>query len=230
MGAATLPALARPALDALSDETLCDRIAGEDEVAFEILFHRHERGLLSFCRHMLRSLHEAEEVVQHTFISAYNQIRGGDAPEHCKAWLYAVARNRCISILRTLPEQVPDDSEPETEGLDDEVERRSELRALLGEVERLPPDQRAALVLFELVDLSHAQIAEVLAVEPPKVKALVFQARSTLMSYREAREVPCAAIRRQLSVLCGGALNRRPLKHHLELCPACTEFRQELRL
>ena len=54
---------------------------------------------------------------------------------------------------------------------------RADLRAVVADVERLPDDQRAALVLAELADLSHDQIAEVIGVRPGKVKALIHQAR-----------------------------------------------------
>jgi hypothetical protein len=71
----------------------------------------------------------------------------------------------------------------------------------LRDVQRLPPDQRAALVLFEVGDHSHQDIAAVLGVRREKVKALVFQARETLMGWRTARETPCGHVREQLATL-----------------------------
>ena len=88
-----------------------------------------------------------------------------------------------------------------TEGLAAEVDRRADLRMLVRDVQRLPPDQRAALVLFEVGDHSHKEIAAVLGVRREKVKALVFQARETLMGWRTARETPCATVREQLATL-----------------------------
>jgi RNA polymerase sigma factor (sigma-70 family) len=229
MEAAGLATLARPSLETLTDEDLCARVAGGDGAAFEALFLRHQRALLSFCRHMLRSLHEAEDVVQHTFLAAYGRLEQGDAPRHCRAWLYAIARNRCLTVIRDRPETLPQGREPETDGLDKQVERMSELRALLGALERLPSDQRSAIVLFELEALSQSEIADVLDVDQRKVKSLVFQARTTLSSFRAAGDIPCTEVRRRLSSLHGGALNARGLKHHLEICSGCTAFREEMR-
>src|SRR3712207_6302712 len=65
-----------------------------DECAFEAIFDRHHRGILSFCRHMLGSREEAEDAVQHTFAAAYRDITGSDKPIQLKAWLYTIARNR----------------------------------------------------------------------------------------------------------------------------------------
>jgi hypothetical protein len=62
-----------------------------------------------------------------------------------------------------------------------------------------------------------------------KVKSLVFQARTALVDRRIARETSCEEIREQLATLRGGALRRSHLRHHLEACPGCTEYREEIR-
>jgi hypothetical protein len=61
------------------------------------------------------------------------------------------------------------------------------------------------------------------------VKSLVFQARTALIDRRTARETPCAEIREQLATLRGGALRRSHLRHHLDACPGCTEYREQIR-
>ena len=96
-------------------------------------------------------------------------------------------------------------------------------------MQELPEDQRAALILSELGDLSHSDIADVIGCEAAKVKSLVFQARSGLIERRQARETPCEEIREQLATLRGGSLRRGPLRRHLKTCPGCTAFREEVR-
>ena len=100
------------------------------------------------------------------------------------------------------------------EGMSAQVQLRADLRELVEELQRLPDDQRAALVLFELGDQSHAQIAAVLGVRREKVKALVFQAREALMRARDARATPCVEIREQLATVAGRvprrSMARRP--------------------
>jgi RNA polymerase sigma factor (sigma-70 family) len=211
------------------DEDLVRMLRSGDERAFEVIFDRHHRGILSFCRHMVSSREEAEDAVQHTFAAAYRDLIGSDKPIQLKAWLYTIARNRCLSILRARKEQVSlEDAEPATEGLSAEVQRRQDLRDMLADLSRLPEDQRAALVLAELGALSHDEIGVTLGVRKDKVKALVFQARESLASSRDARDADCQEIQEQLSVLRGGALRRTQLRRHIEICPACAAFKAEV--
>ncbi|HEX8159339.1 MAG TPA: RNA polymerase sigma factor, partial [Solirubrobacteraceae bacterium] len=191
--------LPRRALCTAGDDRLVEQVRSGSNSAFEEIYDRHHRGILAFCRHMLGSREEAEDAVQHTFIAAYQSLIADDRQIALKAWLYTVARNRCLSLLRARREHDNIDGAetvvPATAGLSDEVEQREDLRTLLVDLQRLPEDQRAALVLAELEAHSHDEIAVILDVRPAKVKALVFQAREGLMSRRLAREADCHDIR-----------------------------------
>ena len=214
-----------------TDEQLA-RAAGRGERgAFEALYERHHRPLLSFARHMLGRMHDAEDVVQHTFLSADRSFRTGNVPKAVRAWLYTVARNRCVSVLRARREDagLAGAETAVTEGLAAEVEQREELRALLADLRRLPEDQRAALLLSELGELSHTEVARVIGVRPAKVKALVFQARQALAAAAHARTVPCRSIREELSVATGAALRKRHLRSHVGQCEGCRDFAAEVR-
>ena len=212
------------------EERLVEQIRRGNELAFEIVFERHGAGILSFCRHMLGSREEAEDAVQHTFAAAYSDLqRASERTIALKAWLYTIARNRCISLLRARRERAAELHELPTEGLSDKVERRAELRELLSDVRELPEEQRAALLLAEAAGLSHSEVAEVLGCEVARVKALVFRARSSLIERRSARETSCDDVREQLATLRGGALRRNELRHHLRRCPGCSAYREEVR-
>jgi RNA polymerase sigma factor (sigma-70 family) len=179
---------------------------------------------------MLGDAGEAEDAVQHTFAAGWSDLQRNERPIRLRPWLYTIARNRCLSVLRARRETpVEIDGAASTAGLAEEVGRRSDLRALLADLRDLPDEQRAALVLSELGDLSHADIAEILGRKEVDVKALVFRARATLADWREARETPCGDIREQLSVLSGGALRRRTLRRHLDQCAGCREFREQVK-
>ena len=134
-------------------------------------------------------------------------------------------------MLRARRERpLADHEAPATEHLSTEAQRRQDVRDLLGDVARLPEDQRAALVLAELGAVSHDEIALVLNVPRQKVKALVFQARTSLAASRKARETPCEEIREQVANLRGGALRRTTLHRHLRECAGCRAFRDEVAL
>lgn len=220
----------RRLLAALGDERLVSEARRGNDAALEVIYDRYHLPLLSFCRHMLRSREDAEDALQHTFASGFRTIRSDERPIELKPWLFTIARNRCLSIIRARREQPVDELERiSTAGLADEVERRADLKQLLADVEDLPERQRAALVLSEVGDLGHSDIAHVLECETKQVKALVFQARSSLMESRRARETPCAVIREQLATATGGELRRGVLRRHLRSCSGCAEYRDEIR-
>jgi RNA polymerase sigma factor (sigma-70 family) len=218
----------RADLSQVGDRQLAALAAAGDEDAFEAIFERHHSGLLSLCRYLLGSPEEAEDAVQHTFAAAYRQLVEREPPDHLRAWLYTTARNRCLDVLRTRREVPAVLSPASTAGLSDEVERRSDLRDLVDDIGRLPEDQRAALVMSEIDELQHAEVAQVLGCPRDKVRALVFQARSSLSGWREARALPCRDVRQELAVARGGALRQGHLRRHLKLCPECAAFRADV--
>jgi RNA polymerase sigma factor (sigma-70 family) len=215
-------------LSRAGDRRLAALAAAGDESAFEAIFERHHRGLLSLSRHLLGSLEEAEDALQHTFAAAYWQLVEREPPEHLRAWLYATARNRCVDVLRRRRELPAERPPASTAGLSEEVERRSDLRELVDDIGRLPEDQRAALVMSEIEELGHAEVARVLGCPREKVRALVYQARSSLSGWREARALPCREVRQELAITRGAAIRRGHLRRHLKLCPECATFREDV--
>ena len=212
------------------DPHLVEQARGGSVAAFEVLYDRHHRGVLAFCRHMLGSVDEAEDAVQHTFIAAHGDLVGTRKAIQLRPWLYAIARNRCLTMLRARRERPSDTiAERPSEPLAVEVQRREDLRDLVRDVGRLPDEQRGALVLAELGDVPHDEIAQVLGCPPQKVKSLVFQARSSLTADREARDASCQDVRRLLASLGGGSLRRNVLRRHLRQCGGCRDFRSRLR-
>jgi len=212
-----------------SDDKLVELVRGGSEPAFETVYDRFHRGILAFSRHMLGTPEEAEDAVQHTFMAAYRELIASDKHIHLRPWLYTIARNRCLTVLRARRERPLEDAdEPATEHLAAVVQRRQDLRDLLRDLHELPEQQRAALVLAEAGDVSHEEISAILDVPKEKVKALVFQARSSLIASRQARETDCETIREQLVELKGGSLRRNTLRRHLKECAGCREFRTAL--
>jgi RNA polymerase sigma factor (sigma-70 family) len=204
---------------------LIERLRAGDEGAFEAIFKRHHAPLLSYCRHMLGDREDSEDALQQCFIKAHRALLKNPPPREMRAWLYAIARNCCLSAISARrPTAAIEDHEPLLAGLSEEVREREDLRELLADLRRLPEDQRSALLLAELEDLSHEQIATIVGCPVRKVKALVYQARSSLIAERDARNTPCREIREELSVARGGVLRRGRLRRHLRLCSGCRDF------
>jgi len=215
---------------AFGDERLATEAKRGDETAFEVIYDRHHRGLLALCRHILGCREDAEDALQQTFASAFRALPSNQQPAQIKPWLYAIARNRCLTMLRARRETpVEEVQQVSTAGLSEEVERRADLRELLEGLDHLPERQKTALVLSEVSALDHTQVAQVLECETKQVKALVFQARSALIEDRRAREIPCAEIREQLATASAGELRRSSLRRHVRVCSGCADFRDEVR-
>jgi RNA polymerase sigma factor (sigma-70 family) len=216
------------------DRALAARAGRGDEQAFAELYDRHASGLLAFATQYVGDRAAAEDVVQQTFMSAYRVLSEGTELAHPRAWLYHVTRNNALMAVRdrgpaSVDADLAADLQDRAAAVPVQVERREALQAVVRDIVALPDEQRAALALYELGDLSQAEIAEALGCKPARVKALVFQARSSLVTRREARDASCETVREKLATFHGGALNNRLIRHHLRGCEACRAYRDELR-
>jgi len=213
-----------------TDDRLVALVRRGDPAAFEALYDRHAGELLSFCRSMLASRADAEDAVQSTFASAHRALLADDRRIDVRPWLFTIARNACVSILRAHRRggHVPGVSPVAEEDPVVRAERRDEVRQLLATLGELPERQRVALVLAELHGFSHSEIGAVLGVRAAQVKAYVYQARSNLISERDARAADCRAIRHELANARGPALLASRLRRHLRSCADCRAYASEL--
>ena len=212
----------------LDDERLAALVGRGDAAAFEALYDRHHAPLLAFCRHMLGNREDGEDALQQAFVRAHRALADGRAPGPRAA---VAVRDRAQPLphaARRAPRGRACRSRTSSRastGSPSDVERRADLRELLSDLARLPDDQRGALVLAELGDFSHPEIAQVIGCAPAKVKALVFQARTALIADRDARRTPCDEIRTLLETARGGVLRRGALRRHLRQCDPCAAYR-----
>src|SRR4051794_26899270 len=132
----------------IPDEHLVEHIRAGDDEAAELLFARHHEALLAFCRHMLGGRAAGASAVRSAFTQALGILRRHDRPVNFKVLLFSVARQCCVAALDSRPGAVA--ATVDLAGLDPEVGRDAELRALLTGLDALPLDQRAVLVLSEL--------------------------------------------------------------------------------
>src|SRR5919107_1097457 len=233
---AALPALAgrSPLLRLQSDERLIALTRRGQHGAFEALVQRYQPRLLAFCRHMLGSQEDAEDVLQEVFAASFNALRADDRPINARPWLYRIARNRSLNHLRR-PQPTGQDSMDifERDGgasTADTVHKREEFRQIVADVHELPETQRTALLLREIDALSYDQIAEAMDTTVPSVKSLLVRARVSLAEAAEARLLTCDEVRVELGHVAEGiARTTAPVRRHLKACERCRTFRVELR-
>jgi RNA polymerase sigma factor (sigma-70 family) len=233
---AALPALAgrSPLLRLQSDERLIALTRRGHHGAFEALVQRYQPRLLAFCRHMLGSQEDAEDVLQEVFTAAFSAMRADDRPINARPWLYRIARNRSLNHLRR-PKHAGQDSMDifERDGgasTADTVHKREEFRQIVADVHELPETQRTALLLREIDALSYDQIAEAMDTTIPSVKSLLVRARVSLAEAAESRLLTCEEVRLELGQVAEGlARTTAPVRRHLKACDRCRGFRGELR-
>ncbi|MGA6948320.1 MAG: RNA polymerase sigma factor, partial [Solirubrobacterales bacterium] len=202
--------------------------------AFDSLVERYQSRLLGFCRQMLGSTEDAEDVLQEVFVAAYNAMVADERPIAVRPWLYRIARNRCLNHLRkpTADGQDTMDTHPHMNGVTtlERVQNREEFRNLLSDVGRLPETQRSALLLREIDAMSYEEIAQAMDTTVPGVKSLLVRARIALAESSQARQLTCDEVRLELAEAAEGiAKVSGPARRHLKACDPCREFRAQLR-
>ena len=211
------------------ESTLRSRAARGDAVAFAAVYERHHQALYRYCRSILRHEEDAQDALQSTMTRAFAALQDERRDFDLKPWLFRIAHNEAISILRKRRVTTELDDIPVLTDLDDQVDEREQLRLLQMDLADLPDRQRAALVLRELNGLSHAEIAVVLETSAANVKQTIYEARTALFSAREGREMPCDDVRRMLSDGDGRVLRGRGLRAHLRSCGACRAFQADIK-
>lgn len=167
--------------------------------AFEALVRRHQAPLFNFCLRMLGQTEDAADVAQETFVQLYSHLGRLDEREPIAPWLFRVARNRCIDVIRrrrTVPLAVSDDSgdslhatEPaDDDPLPDELAERADLQRLLTRaIAALPPTYSEVVALRYAGDRSFAEIAQILDCEEGAARVRFHRAKAVLR--RELRSL-----------------------------------------
>lgn len=169
------------------DERLITAVLNGDKEAFRGLVERYQEAYLLYAGRMLSSRAVAEDVVQDSFITAYEKLETCDRPERFASWCFQIVRNRCHDHLRSPRSRASDQEDFDTLQADDEdpaeaVERADLRAALLGAVAALSPLLREAFVLYHEHSLTYPEMAERLGASESALKMRVKRAREELQA------------------------------------------------
>jgi RNA polymerase sigma-70 factor (ECF subfamily) len=166
------------------DEELLDRLAANDEGAFRLLVERHIDRAFGIALRLLGSRADAEDVVQDTMLKVWTH-RGQWERGRAKfsTWLYRVVTNRCIDLHRrprtdnvdAVPE--PIDVKPDAFST---MQRDEVAKLLETAMQRLPEQQRVAVILSYHENMSNGEIAEVMSTTVAAVESLLKRGRQQL--------------------------------------------------
>jgi len=223
-----------PLLKLQGDEKLIAMARAGNPGAFETIVDRYQGRLLGFCRQMLGSTEDAEDVLQEVFVNAYRAMLADEREINLRPWLYRIARNRCLNHLRKPKADAQEtmDMVPEVDAAStaERVHNREEFRQILSDVNKLPETQRAALLLREMDALSYEEIAAAMDTTVPSVKSLLVRARISLTEGSQARLLTCGEVRVELSEAAEGLRKASaPVRRHVRECEECADFRSQLR-
>ena len=223
-----------PLLKLQGDAKLIAMARSGNAGAFETIVDRYQPRLLGFCRQMLGSTEDAEDVLQEVFVNAYRAMLADEREINLRPWLYRIARNRCLNHLRkpTADAQESMDMVPVVEAAStaEKVSNREEFRQLLDDVGKLPETQRSALLLREMDAMSYEEIASTMETSVPSVKSLLVRARISLAEASQARQLTCGEVRLELAEAAEGLRKvSGPVRRHVRDCDECADFRTQVR-
>jgi len=190
-------------------------VADVSRVELEPQLEGHRIELTAYCYRMLGAAFEAEDAVQETFVRAWRALDRFEGRSAFRSWLYRIATNVCLDMLsasqrrarpmdltavstadKPLPaalpeatwiEPVPDERVVPMGGdpADVAIARESIRLAFIAALQRLPPRQRAVLILCEVLRWHAAEVAELLGGSVASVNSALQRARATLAANRE---------------------------------------------
>ncbi len=179
----------------MNEEQIIDMARAGDVTAFESLVEEYDGRIYNMAFRMLGNVEDARDVAQETFLKAYTSLDRFRGDASFSTWLYRIAKNACLDILRrrgrrtiySLDDPVETDEgevdrqlaghlpDPEGVALDTEVREAVEA-AIAG----LAPHHRTIIVLRDIEELTYEEIAEVLEMELGTVKSRLYRARCAL--------------------------------------------------
>ena len=168
-----------------ADEALVERYQRGDREAFTTLVIRYQRPIYNAAWWVLRNAEDARDVAQVVFMKVAERLDEYDPRYRFFSWIYRIAVNESLNLLRRQDREEPLDDEVEPAGPDgddpeakaSEAERNGRVRDA---VMRMATNDRTVLMLRHFSDLSYQEIAEVLDVDEKTVKSRLFEARQRL--------------------------------------------------
>src|SRR4051794_3109998 len=162
----------------IGDEHLAQSVAVGDQAAFAELYARYHQPLLRYCRSILGAEADSQDAVQSAFVRALAALQGERRSAPLRPWLYRIAHNEAMSVLRGRGARAKLHERLEHQPLviDEWSPDREQFGLLLEDLRDLPDRQRRALLMRELSGLSHREIAVQLETTVSSAKQAIFEA------------------------------------------------------
>jgi len=183
-----------PSESSLEDDVLVKKAVGGNEKAYKKLVDKYERALYFHILKMIKDREQVEDLVQETFVKAFDNLNTYSTNYAFSTWLYRIATNHTIDYLRKkklktlsidqpmktkdgeMEMQLPDESA----GTDRNIIRKQRQKIVQNAIDNLPEKYRKVIELRHMEEKSYKEIANVLDLPLGTVKAHIFRAREML--------------------------------------------------
>jgi RNA polymerase sigma factor (sigma-70 family) len=196
----------------------------------EAFYERYHQQLYRYCFSIVGNAEDAQDALQNAMVKAVRALPAEQREIQLKPWLYRIAHNESVELLRKRRDQVelgPELASP-AGGPAESAGQRERLQRLLDDLDQLPERQRGALVMRELGGLGFEQIGEAFGTSAAVSRQTVYEARLSLRQLEAGREMGCEKVMRELSDADGRVTRRRDIQAHLRDCAECREFGESI--
>ncbi|MEO0190875.1 MAG: sigma-70 family RNA polymerase sigma factor [candidate division WOR-3 bacterium] len=178
----------------LSDEELVRKASNNDPIAFETLIKRYEQKVYNLAYRITNNQQTANDILQETFTKVYKSLKNFKGKSKFSTWLYRIAFNFCLMHKRKktrtvsfdtpiigedeneIPRDIPDwSSDPGAN-----LENKEFTKTLDEAIQKLPDEYRDVVILRDMQGLSNTEVAKILNISIPAVKARIHRARMFL--------------------------------------------------
>jgi RNA polymerase sigma-70 factor (ECF subfamily) len=175
------------------DRELARAAVAGDREAFGLLVERHRRAIFHLCYRFVGRQDEARDLAQDVFVRAWRGLRGFREQSAFSTWLYRIGVNVCLNRVAAkaprLDEMEPLDEAPRTDAREadpgEQIDRGRRAALVRAAIAKLPPKQRATLVLRVYHELPHERIADIMGSSVGASKANLFHALANLKKLLE---------------------------------------------
>jgi RNA polymerase sigma-70 factor (ECF subfamily) len=196
---ATAAVRQRPVAQDTSDEALVDAVANGDKLALQVLYGRHHVRVYRFVLRFLNDEAAAEDMVSEVFFDVWRQADRFERRSQVSTWLFAIARNKALSLLRrrsaeALDDEVAEFIEDPSDSPEVTMQKKQQSTMLQECLTQLSPAHREIVDLVYYHEKSVEEVAEIIGVPANTVKTRMFYARKRIGEMMVAKGLSRASI------------------------------------
>jgi len=177
-----------------SDKEIVEQIVAGDTELFAEVIARYQKPLIVYTRKITFSQQAAEDVIQNTFIKAYQNLRGFNTKKKFSSWIYRIAHNEAVNYIRKNKHEITtsketwfDSKASEHESIESTVDRKLSSEALANALRELPLKYREPIMLHAMEGKSYDEISYILRIPTATVGTRIRRGKSKLKAIIKAK-------------------------------------------